>query len=133
MPTLRLDALTKLTAQLKGLPVEAPQRPVRVGSRIGLYGRPERMRQGSKLVKKRPTEITACKLIFDPNDPEFIPAPAVPSKLYCFKCRARKPHGAFGKDKRCVNRAGRRCDCNQCREKSLKLSRIEKHRTRKAA
>jgi hypothetical protein len=110
----------------------SPDTP-RVSDPRGKYGRVDRMRSGSSLRIMRLTEFLACKLLLDPGSPDFVPPAEKPSKLYCCKCGERKPHEAFGKDERYVNRWGRRTECNPCRAKMIREARLKQRQERKKA
>lgn len=93
----------------------------------------ELMRSGYKLRRKRPTEFLAIKHWREPNSPDFAPPAEMPSKLFCCKCRERKPHEAFGKDERYVNRWGRRTECHSCWAKMMRETRLKQRQERKQA
>lgn len=99
----------------------------------GQYGKIDKILLHDALVTHRPTEVDACGEMFDPNNARYMPAPAEASHLRCHGCRKMKIPGAFERDARCVNRQGRRTDCNECRRASLKSARLRKRKERKQA
>jgi hypothetical protein len=94
---------------------DSVERPI--GNPLGIYGRIERMRIGKSLVKRRPTEVSAARHIRWPDDPEFVPPPALASHLRCHTCKKMKAPGDFHADKRYILRGGRRTECKLCRKK----------------
>ena len=87
-----------------------------VGNPLGIYGRIERMRIGSSLIRRRPTEVTACKHILRPDDPDFVPTPREASHLRCHGCRKMKLPHEFHIDARNRLRQGRETSCKVCRK-----------------
>jgi len=113
-----------LSAYAAPLSLTPAATPVR--NPLGVYGKPEYMLMGKTLIKKRPTEIRACKHILRPDDPEFIPAPSATKRvispnadyLYCFKCKTYKSPGSFHRDPTRPSRGHRDARCKECKKLS---------------
>lgn len=101
-----------------------PAAPPLVSNPLGVYGPIERMRIGSSLIKKRPVEVEACKRIFTPNAPEFIPAPPRPDRytIHCYVCGEYKWPEEFHRAKHNTWRLGRFTICKACRKAGRTVS-----------
>ena len=106
-----------LSAYAAPLSLTPAATPVR--NPLGVYGKPEYMLMGKTLIKKRPTEIRACKHILRPDDPEFIPAPMRGDEAWCCGCRKILSVANFHGNRARPN--GLQPHCKDCRKLLRKM------------